>query len=82
MIDVRNKKWPRRRPVRGGDRLRKPCGSSWPYRLPALLGIIRSFGFSKLLMMLHVVLDSDYVAGSRNINARGAVLPSMDPNAR
>ncbi len=28
MIDVKNKKWRRRRPVRGTDRLRKPCGSS------------------------------------------------------
>jgi hypothetical protein len=41
-----------------------------------------SFGFSKFLMMLHVVLDSEYMTGSRKVNARGPVLPSMNPNAR
>jgi len=40
------------------------------------------FGFSKFLMTLHVILDSDYMTGSRKVNARSAVLPSMDPNAR
>jgi hypothetical protein len=28
MIDVNKRKWRRRKPGRGADRLRKPCGSS------------------------------------------------------